>query len=179
MSIDEICANVDKHPTRYVVITGGEPMIARDMHKLCHRLKQAEYHITIETAATCFTPVRTDLASLSPKLANSTPHDRDAGKFVQSHEAIRINVPVIRQFMANSDYQLKFVVSEAADLAEIETLINEVGNVDRGRVMLMPEGTDNAELEQKGKWIAELCKERGFRYCPRLHIALYGNTPGT
>jgi hypothetical protein len=28
-------------------------------------------------------------------------------------------------------------------------------------------------------WLAELCKRHGFRFCPRLHIELFGNVRGT
>ena len=66
----------------HVVITGGEPMIAPQIEELTEelggRLKQ---HITIETAGTVDAHVRCDLMSISPKLANSTPHKRDGGRW--------------------------------------------------------------------------------------------------
>jgi 7-carboxy-7-deazaguanine synthase len=34
MSVEEILAEVAKHPTRYVVVTGGEPMVAKEMRTL-------------------------------------------------------------------------------------------------------------------------------------------------
>jgi 7-carboxy-7-deazaguanine synthase len=43
----------------------------------------------------------------------------------------------------------------------------------------MPEGTDVATLRSRIGWINELCKSRGFRYSPRLHVELYGNQRGT
>jgi 7-carboxy-7-deazaguanine synthase len=36
-----------------------------------------------------------------------------------------------------------------------------------------------AELDERGPWLVEVCKEHGFRYCPRIHIELYGNRRGT
>ena len=48
-----------------------------------------------------------------------------------------------------------------------------------GDVLLMPEGVDRATLESRSGWIADLCKREGFRFCPRLHILLYGNVRGT
>jgi 7-carboxy-7-deazaguanine synthase len=35
------------------------------------------------------------------------------------------------------------------------------------------------ELDRRGPWLAEVCKAHGFRFCPRLHIELYGNVRGT
>src|ERR1700738_3614893 len=43
-------------PTRYVVVTGGEPLIAPGIEELCAALRERGYHITIETASTIFTP---------------------------------------------------------------------------------------------------------------------------
>jgi 7-carboxy-7-deazaguanine synthase len=43
----------------------------------------------------------------------------------------------------------------------------------------MPEGIDTKTLDSRAHWIADVCKRTGFRYCPRLHVALYGNMRGT
>ena len=40
-------------------------------------------------------------------------------------------------------------------------------------------GVTREELAKRGPWLADVCKEQGFRYCPRLHIELYGNQRGT
>src|SRR5258708_21103264 len=51
-TVDEIVREVEKHPARHVVLTGGEPMIAKEIRELAAALKKLGYHITIETAAT-------------------------------------------------------------------------------------------------------------------------------
>ena len=74
------------------------------------------------------------------------------------------------------------MVSSVEDLSEIEELLNEVGAVTgftRERVLLMPEGTDVEKLRERGPVVAEMCLEHGFRFAPRLHIELFGNTRGT
>ena len=42
----------------------------------------------------------------------------------------------------------------------------------------MPEGTDAAALHERALWLAEICKEEGFRFSPRLHVDLWGNRRG-
>jgi 7-carboxy-7-deazaguanine synthase len=79
----------------------------------------------------------------------------------------------MRQF----EYQLKFVISCAEDLLEIETMLRET-QADRGRVVLMAEGTDAKTIHDRAAWITEICKREGFRYSPRLHIDLWGNQRG-
>ena len=164
----------------HVVVTGGEPMIMPDVVELCAALKAHDCHVTIETAATVYKPVPIDLASLSPKLSNSTPWDREGGRFAGLHERQRINMPVIQQFIDTSpSFQLKFVASSDADIEELLALLDRLRRCEPSDVLLMPEGTDQTTLEGRTEWLSEVCKRTGFRFCPRLHIALYGNTRGT
>ena len=180
VSVAQIMAGVREHPARHVVLTGGEPMIMPDVGPLSTALKAAGYHVTIETAATVYQPVELDLASLSPKLASSTPHDREGGRFARAHEQNRLNIPVIQRFIDESpDFQLKFVVARESDLQEIETILRQLRNWKPQDILLMPEGTDVAVLDERAGWVADICKAKGFRFCPRLHIALYGNKRGT
>ena len=180
VAVDEIVRQVRAFGTRHVVLTGGEPMIMPDIVALAEALKSHDHHITIETAATVYKALPLDLASLSPKLSNSTPWEREGGRFAVAHEKQRINVPVIQQFIdASPDFQLKFVVSDERDLAEIETLLAQLKNWEASDVLLMPEGIDADTLDRRAEWVGEICKRTGFRYCPRLHVYLYGHTRGT
>ena len=99
MSVGQIIDEIAKHPSKHVVLTGGEPMIMPGVEELCQRIKQRDYHLTIETAATVYKPIDADLASLSPKLSNSTPIERAGGRFAETHEKNRLNLPVIQQFI--------------------------------------------------------------------------------
>ena len=62
-----ILANVRRHWSGYVVVTGGEPMIDPDIVELTEKLKTIDHHITVETAGTVFKPVVCDLMSISPR----------------------------------------------------------------------------------------------------------------
>ena len=167
------------HPP-YVVVTGGEPMIMPDVAELCAELQSYGCHITMETAATVYKQVAIDLASLSPKLSNSTPWRRDGGRFAAAHERQRINLPVIQQFIDTAPaFQLKFVVSGDNDIDEVTSLLGSLHRWKPDDVLLMPEGTEQATLDTRTEWLSRVCKATGFRFCPRLHIALYGNTRGT
>lgn len=180
VQVDQIVERVRGFPARHVVLTGGEPMIMPDIAEFCDAIKLHDYHITVETAATIHARVKLDLASLSPKLSNSTPIERDGGRFARSHEQHRLNLPVIQRFIDESpDFQLKFVVMSQSDLEEIETILSQLHRWSPSDVLLMPEGTDTGVLADRSGWVAEMCKAKGFRFCPRLHVALYGNRRGT
>jgi 7-carboxy-7-deazaguanine synthase len=179
-AVSEIVKRAEGFGAKHVVITGGEPLIMPDLGELCEEMKKRKYHITVETAATIFAPVKIDLASLSPKLANSTPRTREGGRFAKVHEEHRLNVEVIQQFMDHSpEFQLKFVVSDPGDLAEIKELLGELKGWTPADVLLMPEGTDQGTLDSRSGWVSEMCKREGYRFCPRLHVLLYGNKRGT
>lgn len=173
METDEILAEVRRYRASHVVVTGGEPMIAPGIVDLTGSLKEASLHITVETAGTVYQPVICDLMSISPKLANSTPQ----GQWAAQHERLRYQPKVLKQLMSAYEYQLKFVVSVPEDLREIELMLKEI-EAERSRVALMPEGTDSPTLHQRALWLVDICKQEGFRYCPRLHIDLYGNRRG-
>jgi len=181
MTVGEIVAAVSPHPARHVVLTGGEPMIAPDIHALAAALKKLDYHITIETAATIApTGIACDLASLSPKLKNSSPDERLDDTWRRKHENLRWQPEVVRAWLDRGGYQLKFVVAQATDLIEIETLLASLEReIPRAKVLLMPEGTTVEGLRARAVWLSELCKTRGYRYAPRLHVELYGNKRGT
>ena len=177
MTVREIVACVAKHPAKHVVVTGGEPMIAPGAVNLTQALRHAGLHITMETAGTVYQPVACDLMSISPKLANSTPREREGGRWAAQHERLRYQPEVLKQLMADYEYQLKFVIAAPEDLGEISTFLAETG-ADRSRVMLMAEGTTSDVLRERSEWLAEICKREGFRYSPRLHIDLWGNRRG-
>ena len=180
LAVDQIVARVEESGARHVVLTGGEPLIMPDIGELCDQLKRREKHITVETAATIYKELKLDLASLSPKLANSTPLDRDGARFAAAHERQRINLSVIQQFISSvPDFQLKFVVSGEADLSEIRQILDQLRGWKTFDVLLMPEGIDAQTLNERAGWVSEICKREGFRFCPRLHVQLYGNRRGT
>jgi len=182
MEVGEILAEIAKFPAKHVVLTGGEPMIAPEIHELAFQLNERGYHITIETAATV--PPRgiaCDLASLSPKLAHSAPDARLDDTWRRKHEALRRQPETIAAWIgAGGDYQLKFVVRDEADVAEIEELLRDtLCVVPPHKILLMPEGTTIETLRARAGWLSELCKARGYRYAHRLHVELYGNKRGT
>ena len=177
MTVAETLETVRQYPARHAVVTGGEPMIAPAIVDLTQGIRRLGLHITIETAGTVYHPVACDLMSISPKLENSTPHEREGGKWAAQHERLRYQSDVLRQLMSEYDYQLKFVVASPEDMAEIAEIIQDT-RADGSRVVLMPEGTTAEAISERAPWLTEICKREGFRYSPRLHIDLWGNRRG-
>jgi 7-carboxy-7-deazaguanine synthase len=179
--IADLLGEIIAYPAQHVVLTGGEPMIAKGIEFLAAELRANGKHLTIETAGTIAPQgIACDLASLSPKLAHSTPSEEQAGPWATRHEATRWQPDVIRAWINHCDYQLKFVVRNEQDVIELMELLDSSNiQVAAHKILLMPEGIDANILKQSAFAVSELCKRYGFRYTPRLHIDLYGNTRGT
>ncbi|MHC5199662.1 MAG: 7-carboxy-7-deazaguanine synthase QueE [Planctomycetota bacterium] len=172
LTAQQILDAIRAYPTRYVVLTGGEPMAHEGVSELAAAIRSKGYHLTIETAGIRHIDgLKTDLMSISPKLSNSDP--KNATK-----SAERLDIGVLRQLMADYDYQLKFVVDQPKDFDEIADILNKLGDIDIYKVWLMPQATRTDEYLEKSRWLAEYCKQTGFSFSPRLQVMLWGAQRG-
>ena len=161
LDIPAIIDKIEQWQCKFLVITGGEPMVNPQLPQLADKLKKRQKHITIETAGIKFIPeIPCDLMSISPKLSNS-------GKKVPD------TFFHIRQLIEHYPYQLKFVVDTPDDLAEIRQALKSFGVVDPARIMLMPQAKTRDELLVKSPMVVEVCEETGYLFCNRLQILLY------
>ena len=121
-----------------------------------------------------------DLASLSPKLLNSAPDASEHATWRRRHEATRWQPEVVRRWVDAYPYQFKFVVSRPEDIDELEAMLAALRrDIPRHKVLLMPEARTAEVMRSRAAWLAEACKEGGYRYAHRLHLDLYGNRRGT
>lgn len=176
--VREIVDWVAEFDVSHVVITGGEPMIWKELVLLTQELKGLGRHVTIETSGTRFLPVECDLMSISPKLSNSTPQPPQPAHWARHHQRLCHRPEVIHQLVQRYPYQLKFVIDTPADCLEVEAYLRQFPEIDRSRVLLMPQGTDRQSLAEKTQWLLPYCQQHGLHYCPRVHIELFGNVRG-
>jgi 7-carboxy-7-deazaguanine synthase len=178
-SVEDILIKIEQFACEHVVLTGGEPMLFAELIPLSDELRGRKHHITIETAGTLYLPLACDLMSLSPKLGNSTPSQSLAPRWHLRHDHTRHAPEVIRRLVAEYEYQLKFVVGQPQDGDEVLRYLADFPEIDRGRVMLMPLGTDIDELAKVATWLPDYCTRYGLHYCPRRQIEWFGLVRGT
>ena len=178
MSVEEVSCKVfelsNNQPKKWaVVITGGEPLMYGE--SLIFLVKELAYkyrHIEIETNGTFIPhPSISKLVSeynVSPKLESS-------GVSLDKRENPNAFFHFAGVLCAKSWF--KFVVCSSHDMKEILQFVEDY-DVIPDRVMLMPEGRTQMDLDGKALHVIDLCKEHGFRYCPRLQIQLFGNKRG-
>jgi 7-carboxy-7-deazaguanine synthase len=160
--------------SKHAVLTGGEPMLFSELIPLSAALHRDCWHITIETSGTLYLPVECDLMSISPKLSNSTPSPEQNPRWTWRHESNRHAPDIVSRLIAQYEYQIKFVIDYPADCAEVEGYLESMPDIDRARVMLMPQGVDPEELAEKSRWLKPYCAEHGLIFCPRRQVDWFG-----
>jgi 7-carboxy-7-deazaguanine synthase len=144
------------------------------------------HHITVETAGTVWCEdLHCDLMSISPKLRHAAP-DRGGLSLATRHEETRWAPDVVARLCAAFPTQLKFVVRPtpeglAQDLDEIDEWLSaaRLTNLPAEKIFLMPEGVDPDALPAAYQVLTSAVQTRGYRIGPRLHLTLFGHTPGT
>lgn len=172
----------------HLVITGGEPLLGWQkayVELLQNPLLDNLSHLTFETnGSKMVQPVLIDYFNnindmetevtwmVSPKLS-----------LTGEDQSVTINPDCLLSMneIYNSNINLKFVIRDEVDLDEVRSAVNayEEAGVEIEDVFLMPEGAtlEGQELTEKG--VADICMQHGYKFSPRLHINLFGNSWGT
>ena len=152
-------------------------MLNPQLSDLVQAMKDSGKHITIETSGIAYvSDLPCDLMSISPKLGNSVPQDK---KLRELHGDSRLDLAILGELIEHYDYQLKFVIENDNDIAEIEDILKRLGKADYEKVMLMPQASTRQELLEKSPMVAELCKRTGFAFSQRLQVLLWNNKKGS
>ena len=101
----QIGANKCKGFSRHIVVTGGEPLIHRNLKALINELRNLNFHITVETSGIMFREFLCSLMSISPKLDNPR---------------YELKPDVIRKLISQADdYQIKFVIDKRSEIEKV------------------------------------------------------------
>jgi len=197
ISIDEAIEilKINMGGMKHVVVTGGEPMLQREsLAELLKRCREDGWHTTVETNGTiCDEEVSrwTSLMSVSPKLKSSIPTKEKLEELhleeslaTRRHEELIDDKSALLRIVDDTkrygnDIQIKFVVSQARDEQEIKNdYAKVIEKLKPEDIVIMPMGKKQRELEESNKVALEMAIRNGWRYTPRLHIALFGDKEG-
>ena len=169
MRLDTVFEELVKHGTHMLVITGGEPLLQqRRLVPLLDMCAARDWRVEVETAAT-IVPLAEIIArvtqfNVSPKLANSG-----------NEEDKRYRPEAIDALQASERSVWKFVVSDRADLGEVQSLVDRHG---LRPIYIMPEGSTSQVIIERTREIASDVLARGWNLTTRLQILLWGNQRG-
>jgi organic radical activating enzyme len=155
-------------PAPLLVVTGGEPLEDPRLPRLIEGALARWERVEVETSAIAPPPVHDTTGRLawnvSPKLPSATPRWAETW----AHMAA---------WVAEPRATFKIVVGDPPDPDDALRLIAG-HHLPAARVMLMPQGTTDAELRARAPALADLCVQHGFRLSPRLHIWMWGARRG-
>jgi len=166
MSIESIIDSIPASVCNNVVITGGEPLLQKDLLTLMKKL--GCFNIYVETNGTIYDSKLTGFAHfiVSPKLQFLNKEYEDNIKKWKHMATFKFVVGDKKEF----DEAIAFCKKLKLDSMQ---LIEPV--------YFMPKGTTEKELKERMKSIKEWLFEEQIsfvRISPRLHISLWGNKRG-
>lgn len=171
MSPGDIERQILGYDCRYLVVTGGEPLVQqRQLIGLLQSLRNKGFSIEVETNGTIVPdPELVDLIdhwSVSPKLENS-------GNSLSLRE-----IPECYRFFDSlPSSHFKYVIQNEHDVVELQDIMLKY-NLPPAKIVLMPEGQNREVLLERSRWLVELCKSHGFLFSTRLQILLWGDKRG-
>jgi 7-carboxy-7-deazaguanine synthase len=171
MAPADVEAEVLAYGCRCLVVTGGEPMLQQArLAPLLISLKNKGFYLEVETNGTVLPgKAMLDLVdhwSVSPKLRNS-------GNAPEARET----PTCYRLFGRLGSCHFKYVVQTEDDIEEVDGIVRKYG-LPAGGTILMPQARTARELLEKSRWLAQVCKGRGYLFSTRLHILLWGDRRG-
>lgn len=173
MPADEIVGRLLATGTKFVIVSGGEPLLQQryaGWNAVLRGLTGAGVRVEVETNGTVEPTAETARMltrfTVSPKLAHSgVAEDK------------RVSPVALKALMATGKAAFKFVCVTAADVAEAVDLVRAHGIPGR-RVWVMPEGRDSAALCRHLGVIADPAIAAGFNVTTRLHVHAWGDERG-
>ena len=160
LSIQHILDEVAQYNTRYVCVTGGEPMAQSNCLKLLDSLIDSGYNVSMETSGSI------DIAPVNNKV--SIVMDIKTPSSTEEHQNRYENLSVLKP-----KDQLKFVIASRSDF---EWCIEILNNNSVESEVLFSAVYESLEPVQLADWILE--KKLNVRLQVQLHKILWGDQKG-
>jgi 7-carboxy-7-deazaguanine synthase len=162
MTIDEIMNSIKKYDTRYVTVTGGEPLAQKEVLGLLKVLADQNYEVSLETGGGL------SIKDIDPRikiiLDIKTP---ESGEEKKNHWD---NLNLI-----HSKDEIKFVLCSREDYDWAKKILNQYNLAEKCAVLFSPvyQKLNTTDL---GNWILE--DHLPVRMQIQLHKLLWGEKPG-
>ena len=160
--IADILAEVARHPTRHVCVTGGEPLAQKECPALLQALCDAGYDVCLETSGAL------DISTIDPRVARIMDLKAPA-----SGECERNLWSNLRHLKAGDE--IKIIIADRADYDWACQQLTQHRLADLCPVLLSP-----AQGSQDARQLAEWILQDGLpvRLKLQLHRLLWGNMQG-
>ena len=160
--IEQVLERVRELGSRYVCLTGGEPLAQKACLELMQRLCDAGARVSIETSGAM------SLAGIDPRVVRVVDVKTPA-----SGEVARNRYEELQSLSAQD--QVKFVICDRADYEWSAAKVSELALAQRCTVWFSP-SHEQLPARELAEWI--LADRLPVRLQVQLHKILWGNTPG-
>ena len=160
LTIDEILTEVKKYNTRYVCVTGGEPLAQINCHVLLDALIKDDYKVSLETSGSI------DITDVNPDV--SIVMDVKTPSSGESKQNKYDNIDKLE-----TKDQLKFVIGSKEDFDWSVDILNKYPTL--AGVLFSPV-FDEITPTQLADWILD--KQLNVRMQVQMHKLLWGDEPG-
>jgi 7-carboxy-7-deazaguanine synthase len=160
--IDAILAEVGRHGTRHVCVTGGEPLTQKRCIDLLKRLCDAGHEVSLETSGAI------DIAAVDPRVARVVDL-KTPGSGEQARNRLE-NIPLL-----TSRDQVKFVICDRVDYDWATAMLREHDLAARCEVLFSP-SYQQLPARELADWM--LADRVPARFQIQLHKILWGEEAG-
>ena len=160
LTIDEILTEVKKYNTRYVCVTGGEPLAQINCHVLLDALIKNDYKVSLETSGSI------DITDVNPDV--SIVMDVKTPSSGESKQNKYDNIDKLK-----TKDQLKFVIGSKEDFDWSVDILNKYPTL--AGVLFSPIFGEITPT-QLADWILD--KQLNVRMQVQMHKLLWGDEPG-
>jgi len=161
-SIADIIAQVAQYKTRYITVTGGEPLAQPACLELLKQLADKDYIVSLETSGAL------DVSQVDPRIVKVM--DLKTPASAEESRNLYTNLPYLE-----AKDQLKFVICNAEDYAWSKDKLDEY-QLDKQCEVLFSPSMGEQDPTELAEWI--LRDQLPVRFQLQLHKILWGNSPG-
>lgn len=161
-SIADIIAQVEQYKTRYITVTGGEPLAQPACLELLKQLADKDYIVSLETSGAL------DVSQVDLRIVKVM--DLKTPASAEESRNLYTNLPYLE-----AKDQLKFVICNAEDYAWSKGKLDEY-QLDKQCEVLFSPSMGEQDPTELAEWI--LRDQLPVRFQLQLHKILWGNSPG-
>lgn len=161
--LDQVIREVRKYNTRYVTVTGGEPLAQAGCIPLLAALCDLDYEVSLETSGAM------DVSAVDPRVVKvldlKTPGSREMARNLESNIAL-----------LHPHDQVKFVICDREDYLWAKAKVAEYALDEKVADVLFSPSNEELGAGELADWI--LADQLAVRMQVQLHKYLWGNEPG-
>lgn len=162
MTVDEVIQNIEKYSTKYVTVTGGEPLAQPECFPLLSALCDRGYRVSLETSG-----------ALSVKLV-----DPRVIKIVDIKTPASLEMS--KNDLSNMEYvlphdEVKFVICDRNDYDWSKKIMAQFALTEKCQVLFSP-SYQQLSYELLADWIVE--DQLPVRFQVQLHKVIWGDVAG-